>query len=33
MRFVGDAKMVGGVLVRPHDLELLAEAEEGVSRP
>jgi sulfate transport system ATP-binding protein len=26
MRFVGDANEVGGVLVRPHDVELLSEA-------
>ncbi|MGH3077789.1 MAG: sulfate/molybdate ABC transporter ATP-binding protein [Gaiellaceae bacterium] len=28
MRFVGDANLVGGALVRPHDLELLEAAEE-----
>ncbi len=28
MRFVGDANLVGGALVRPHDLALLEEAEE-----
>jgi sulfate transport system ATP-binding protein len=28
MRFVGDANVVGGALVRPHDLELLEAAEE-----
>jgi sulfate/thiosulfate transport system ATP-binding protein len=28
MRFVGDANLVGGALVRPHDLELLETAEE-----
>ena len=31
MRFVGDANEVGGVLVRPHDLELLPEpADESI---
>ena len=29
MRFVGDANDVGGVLVRPHDLELLASSSDG----
>jgi sulfate transport system ATP-binding protein len=29
MRFVGDAQVVGGGLVRPHDLELLDEAVDG----
>jgi sulfate transport system ATP-binding protein len=29
MRFVGDANLVGGVLVRPHDLELLDEPADG----
>ena len=29
MTFVGDAQPVGGVLVRPHDLELLDEPTEG----
>jgi sulfate transport system ATP-binding protein len=29
MRFVGDAHEVGGVLVRPHDLEFLDEAADG----
>ncbi len=29
MRFVGDANIVDGVLVRPHDLELLDEPAEG----
>ncbi len=29
MRFVGDANEVGGVLVRPHDLELLAASSDG----
>jgi sulfate transport system ATP-binding protein len=29
MRFVGDANEVGGVLVRPHDIELLPEPSEG----
>jgi sulfate transport system ATP-binding protein len=29
MRFVGDANEVGGVLVRPHDIELLSESENG----
>jgi sulfate/thiosulfate transport system ATP-binding protein len=29
MRFVGDANSVGGVLVRPHDLELLHEPADG----
>ena len=28
MRFVGDANMVGGALVRPHDLELLRAADD-----
>jgi sulfate transport system ATP-binding protein len=29
MRFVGDANEVGGVLVRPHDIELLPDPSEG----
>ena len=29
MRFVGDANEVAGVLVRPHDIELLPEASSG----
>ena len=29
MRFVGDANEVGGVLVRPHDIELLPESSNG----
>ncbi len=29
MRFVGDANEVAGVLVRPHDVELLAESSNG----
>ncbi len=29
MTFVGDANVVGGVLVRPHDLELLYEPADG----
>jgi sulfate transport system ATP-binding protein len=29
MRFVGDANEVGGVLVRPHDVELLPESSNG----
>jgi sulfate transport system ATP-binding protein len=29
MRFVGDANEVGGALVRPHDIELLAESSNG----
>jgi sulfate transport system ATP-binding protein len=29
MTFVGDAQQIGDVLVRPHDLELLAEPAEG----
>ncbi len=29
MRFVGDANEVGGVLVRPHDVELLSESSDG----
>jgi sulfate transport system ATP-binding protein len=29
MTFVGDAQRIGGVLVRPHDLELLPEPTEG----
>ena len=29
MRFVGDANEVAGVLVRPHDIELLAESSNG----
>jgi sulfate transport system ATP-binding protein len=29
MRFVGDANDLGGVLVRPHDLELLTEPDNG----
>ncbi len=29
MRFVGDANEVGGVLVRPHDIELLPEVSSG----
>jgi sulfate transport system ATP-binding protein len=29
MHFVGDANLVGGVLVRPHDLELLDEPADG----
>ena len=29
MTFVGDANLVGDVLVRPHDLELLTEPAEG----
>ena len=29
MTFVGDAQPIGGVLVRPHDLELLHEPTEG----
>ena len=29
MTFVGDANDFGGVLVRPHDLELLPEPAEG----
>ena len=29
MRFVGDANEVAGVLVRPHDVELLAESSTG----
>jgi sulfate/thiosulfate transport system ATP-binding protein len=29
MRFVGDANEVGGALVRPHDIELLSESENG----
>ena len=32
MRFVGDANEVGGVLVRPHDVELLPEASEWRNR-
>ncbi len=31
MRFVGDANEVGGVLVRPHDIELLPEASNGAT--
>jgi sulfate transport system ATP-binding protein len=31
MRFVGDANEVGGVLVRPHDIELLPESSNGAS--
>ncbi len=29
MTFVGDAQPIGDALVRPHDIELLAEADEG----
>jgi sulfate transport system ATP-binding protein len=29
MRFVGDANLVGAVLVRPHDVELLTEPADG----
>lgn len=29
MRFIGDANVVGGVLVRPHDIELLDEPGDG----
>jgi sulfate/thiosulfate transport system ATP-binding protein len=29
MTFVGDASLVGGTLVRPHDLELFDEPDEG----
>ena len=29
MTFVGDANLVGGSLVRPHDLELLPEPADG----
>jgi sulfate/thiosulfate transport system ATP-binding protein len=29
MRFVGDANDVGGALVRPHDIEVLTESEDG----
>jgi sulfate transport system ATP-binding protein len=29
MTFVGDAQPIGGVLVRPHDVELLAEPADG----
>jgi sulfate/thiosulfate transport system ATP-binding protein len=29
MRFIGDANVVGGVLVRPHDVELLDEPGDG----
>ena len=32
MRFVGDANLVGGALVRPHDLELLPEPTPMPSR-
>ena len=32
MRFVGDANEVGGVLVRPHDVELLPESVERRAR-
>jgi sulfate/thiosulfate transport system ATP-binding protein len=31
MTFVGDAQPIGGALVRPHDIELLAEADEGAA--
>jgi sulfate/thiosulfate transport system ATP-binding protein len=29
MRFIGDANIVGGALVRPHELELLSEPADG----
>jgi sulfate transport system ATP-binding protein len=29
MTFVGEAQQIGDALVRPHDIELAAEAEEG----
>ena len=32
MRFVGDANLVGGALVRPHDLALLEAARRMPSR-
>lgn len=31
MTFVGEANRVGGALVRPHDVELLDEHDEGTS--
>jgi sulfate transport system ATP-binding protein len=29
MTFVGDANTIGGALVRPHDVELLTEPDDG----